>query len=304
MMDYKVKIEKWIDVIFKKYKQKTGDIILPVDEKILLKVIEELKGIKIKLEFQRNRCVYRGQNEGIVIPIERGFILKYGINPYNNQERIVSPVARRRFTICHELAHILFYDCSATIPKLTMRPPEHVCHRIAREMLLPVKAVKEKFYKEYRSGTDLIPFLRKFAYDAKVSLYPLAKRLTEELSLIDNSIVTFWRYIRDEMSFRIRYSDYRRDSKLCPELKKLLPYYWRHKIYLKAWKEVVEKVAKNKTPQKKSNIIIEGKKKRISFDIECEVWAWSSLLRWTDTPVHLLSLQKIKKLRGLKIGFK
>lgn len=283
-------IGKWADEILVQYRQKVGNIILPMDEKILVVAMEELKGIKIELEEKEKVSVHK--NEGILMPKRGGFKLRYGANSYKEKERIFNPVARKRFTICHELGHILFYDCSHTIPRLSINPREHVCHEIARRLLLPKDTVKKKFSEEYNSETSLVPFLREFAKDAKVSLYPLAIRLTEDLSLLKDVMITFWKYKGDRSQPEICYEDFTPDSKTCPELRKFLPKYWRRHIHMKAWDEAVREVAITGTPLFKKTLYMEGKRRKkgkikcIAFDIKCEPLVdlsnQLSLLKWTN----------------------
>lgn len=299
LIDGKESIENLVNEIFDRYKRRVGNVILPINENILVTVIEELKGIEIELKEEKKKVLAQ-IDEGILIPKKGGFILRYGLNPYKGKQRIFSPVTRKRFTICHELAHILFYDFSYIVPKLHKSPQEHTCHEIARKLLLPEEAMKKKYYEEYKPGTNLIPFLRKLAKDAKVSLYPLAIRLTEELSLLKDSMITFWEYVGNRSQPEIHYKSFHPDSKTCSELRRLLQYYWRHKIYIKAWDEVVREVANDKVPRKKS-LSIEGKRRKkgklkcILFDVECETLVdlsnGQTLLKWIN-PAPLLSVEK------------
>ena len=295
-------VEKWIDEILIRYQQKEGDVILPIDARKLVTVMEELKGIKIELEEKERVSVH--EDEGILIPQRGGFILKCGSNPYKGKEKYFNPVARKRFTICHELAHILFYNCNDAIPKISIIPREHICNEIARELLLPKEAVKKKFSEEYDSDSDSLPFLRKFAKEVKVSLYPVSIRLTEDLSLLKDTMITFWEYTGDRSEPEICYKIFAPDSKTCPELRKFLPKYWRRRIHTKAWDEIVREVAINGTSLSKKSLYIEGKRrkkgklKRILFDIECETLVnlsnQQSLLKWTNqVPVFdVLSAEK------------
>lgn len=302
-------IEKWIDEVVVRYQQKMGNVTLPIDEQKLVTTIEELKGVKIELKEREKVSVHK--SEGILMPKRGGFILEYGFNPYKGREKISNPVARKRFTICHELGHIFFYSCDYIIPKLSITPREDVCNEIARKLLLPKEAVKKKFNEEYNSNNNLIPFLRKFAREAKVSLYPLVIRLTEDLSLLEDVMITFWRCTGDISQPDVRYEDFTPDSKTCPELRKFLPKYWRRCIHIKAWDEVVREVAIKGIALSKNSLCIEGKRrnkgklKHILFDIECETWMDLSdqqpLLKWVNQAYNAISVEKFD-LSTLKKG--
>jgi hypothetical protein len=267
-------IRKQINEIFGRYKEKTGGLKFPINEKVLINVIEELKGIKIEIERIKGKT-FVGSNEGILIPKERGFLIKYGINPYRKDGRIIiSPVARKRFTICHELAHILSYDCTYKVPKLLRRFEEHVYDEIARQLLLPEEILKQKFqeYDAKKPNVSLIHFLRDLANEAKVSIYPLTKRIVEDLALLEKTMVTFW-YVKnyDKNEFRV-------DSKLSYDLRKILTCYWRRHIYEHVWGDGIKKIKSGvKTPLLLPQISIESKKRKgrlrkISFQVECDFY--------------------------------
>lgn len=74
----------------------------------------------------------------------------------------------------------------------------------------------------------------------------------------------------------------RKDSKTCPRLRKLLPKYWRDYIHMKVWNEVIRRVAitgMNTNSKKTMLITSKGKKKIISFEVECETSVGQSLLK-------------------------
>jgi len=308
-------IQEWVDKILRNYQQKEGGISLPVDEKTLITVIEELKGIHIELDERRK--VFRYKDEGLLIPKKGGFILRYGLETFDKGRKLFNLKARRRFTICHELAHIFFYNCNYTIPKLTVAPPEHVCHKIAMELLLPKDIVQEKFDKEYKSNNTLISSLRRFAKDANVGLYPIVIRLVEDLSLLEDVMITFWEYEKDKhllmgIDREISYKDFKKDPKTSNQLRKFLPKYWRNRILIEAWDKGIREVALGKKSQFQKSLYIEGKRKKegkvksILFDIECETWRDSnqqSLLKWIDqvNVCDVLSVMKFD-LNGLEKG--
>lgn len=304
-------IENWINEVLVRYRERKGNISLPIDEKILITAIEELKGIKIELKEKKKVSVHK--NEGILAPKRGGFVLEYGLDTYNGKEKYANVLARRRFTICHELGHIFFYSYDNVIPKIFVTPREDVCHEIARKLLLPEEAVKRKFREQYDSNNKLVSFLRKFGREAKVSLYPLTIRLTEELSLLKDAMITFWKFNDKGFQPKIHYGNFIADSKTCPELRKLLPRYWRRCVHVKAWNEVVKNVVTNGTPILKNSLCIEGKRRKngrlrsMIFDIECETLVDLSeqqrLLKWMNqnTMYNAISVEKFD-LRTLEKG--
>lgn len=288
--------------ILSRYQQEVGEIALPIDEKILITVVEDLKHIDIEIVEKRRTFV--GSNEGIVVPKKGGFILQYGLGSWKNGTRYFNPSARRRFTVCHELAHILFYDCSRVIPRKGGTPKEHECHAIARQLLLPEICMERKLAEECNPNKRMIPFLREFSRQANVALYPLVIRLTEDLSLLENVMITFWEYSRDHNINKICYRDFRKDAKLCPQLKKFLPRYWRNIVHMKVWDEIVrETVYEGSGLYSPKNLYVRGKRRvkgkvrSFYFKVECEtlmetVAGQRSLLRWTNQGSKALSVQK------------
>jgi Zn-dependent peptidase ImmA (M78 family) len=273
-------VRKQIDEIFKRYKERTGSLKFPIDEDVLISIIEELKGVKIEVERVKGKT-FVGLNEGILIPKEGGFLIKYGVNPYkSNKEIIISPVARKRFTICHELAHILSYDSTYRVPKPLMIFNEHFYNEIARQLLLPEEVLRQKFqeYEHKEPKPTLIQFLRDLANEAKVSIYPLVKRVVEDLGLLERVMITFW-YVEDYDKNEIRV-----DSKVSNDLRNILTRYWRRRICERVWNEGIKNIKKGvKTPLILPQISIENKRKRgkikkISFNVECDFYHKQLLL--------------------------
>lgn len=265
--------QKWIKDILQKYEEKVRFVTLPICERTLSKVIEELKGIKITIEPDKKISTF---DEGFLMPIKGGFIIKHGTLA-SEQEKFSD--VRIRATICHELAHILFYDCTSLIPKLQAASPEDWCHDIARNLLLPTTIVKEKFSEKSKTNSSLIDIIEELSRGFQVSRMLTVKKLTEDLSLVKDTMITFWRYVGEQsnnLNDQIRYKDYQRDPKLSPDLKKLLPEYWRDKIHREAWDKVVSKVAVNSVSEHARSLYLEGKNRKsgkiksIPFTIHCK----------------------------------
>ena len=300
-MSVDIRLNNWVNNILANYRKKVCNPTFPINEKILVNVIEENEGIDIELI--EKETVHVGKDEGILVPKRGGFLLQYGKRSLKEEKQLFNLFARSRFTICHELAHIFVYDCSHDIPKMTKKPHDYICDSIARRLLLPKDMLEKEFSKRYRSDNPIIPFLRDLTRDTGVGLYPLVKRLTEELSLIDDAMITFWTYNINSNLEQINaaeYSNYRKDSKTCPRLRKLLPKYWRDRIHLMVWKKFVKEwVTSGKIPSSDEKMFIlgkkrtQGKKKIISFKVECETLARKpSLYDGTEKRYDLFSVEK------------
>lgn len=302
-------INKLTDDVLNQYKQEVGNLSFPINEQKLVTAIKKLKGVEIKLEEVKEET-FVGLNEGVLIPKKRGFIIKYGVNPYKGTNRIFSPIVRKRFTICHELAHILFYDCKKIIPEEYRKPEEYICDEIARRFLLPEELLRLEFQK-YKPDTNLLPFLRKIAKKAKVSLYPLVKRIVEDSPLLENVMITFW-YLKqpNDKEPQTEASNVildRVDSKISQNLKHILTPYWRRLIREYVWNEAVKMIIDNikKAPVLLPSIRIESKKRKkgelkyVQFNVECDFYAQQRpLFRWDHlfTP-QLVSVEKFEEVQ-------
>lgn len=298
--------DETVNEIFKRYKQKMGCLRFPINEYVLVDIIEELKGIKIELKEVEEKA-FVGLNEGLLMPKKGGFLLKYSTSPFRGEERIISPTIRRRFTICHELAHILFYNCKEIVPKLHRQPEEHICDNIARRLLLPEELLIPKF-EEYEYNGDLIPLLRKIADEAKVSLYPLVKRVIEDLSLLEKTIITFW-YVKESLEFLPQEGTKkvileRMDSKISQDLKNIITPYWRRKIRQKVWNDVIERTmdGAKKLPVFLYPMYVKSKKrtkerlKLISFSVECDFYSRQLSLLSSSSIPKFISVEKVERV--------
>jgi hypothetical protein len=261
-------IQGWINEILEKYEQKVGSVAPPICEKTLCRVVEELKGIDITREPDKKASVF---DEGSLLPIRGGFIIKYGTI---NKNQMKFSKVKIRETICHELAHILFYNCTLLIPQLQIISDESLCHDIARQLLLPAPILKKEFEEKNKvNPTNLIQVIKELSRDFQVAIMLMVRRLTEDLSLLKDSMVTFWKY-KGEVDKQIPYEH---DPKLSPELKRFLPKYWRDRIHAETWDKAVNKVAIRGYSfyESQSPINIEGKRRKngkiksISFKIQC-----------------------------------
>ena len=265
-------IQRWVDDILGKYGEMVESFAPPICEKILTKAIEEIKGIKIVLEAEKKISTF---DEGLLMPIRGGFMIKYGTF---SKKREKFHRVKIRETICHELAHILFYDCTSLMPRLGIRPPEYLCHDIARKLLLPTQLLKENFSEKKKESNNLIDLIEQLSRDFQVALKLMAKRLTEDLPILNSAMVTFWRYKAGNegpSNKQVCYGDYERDPKFSRDLSRLLPKYWRDRVHSEAWDKVVSKVAIGETDNLPASLYVKGKKRKngriksIPFDIQC-----------------------------------
>jgi Zn-dependent peptidase ImmA (M78 family) len=286
-------VQDQVSDIIDTYVRKVGTIVTPVSEKKLCEVVEELKGVRIKCQAVRKPSTYE---EGLLTPVRGGFVIKYQI-----LNRSGKPFARTKIreTICHELGHILFYDCNSSVPRLLMMPPEHVCHEIARQFLLPKTVLQKRFLEAIKPNLNLIRLLRQLSSEFEVATWIMAQRLTEDLSLIKDTMITFWRYRNEsdgltifiEPDRQISFEDFYRDSRLCSELKEFVPKYWRYRIHAEAWDKAVSKVILHGYTIYQPSLVVKskrrqlGKTKEFVFDVECEPWSdmsSQSSFQWKD----------------------
>jgi hypothetical protein len=271
-------MEIGVDNIIAKYGRMAVDITPPISEKRLCEAVEELKAIKIRCQASKKPAILE---EGLLIPVRGGFIVQYGVLDRRGKP---FPAVKIRETICHELAHILFYDCTLPIPKLMVMPPEHLCHTIARQLLVPDNILKKTFSELIGSGVNLVWLIRKLSAEFGVAHRVMAQRLTEDLSLLRDSMVTFWKHrnrednlpLSPQLNQTLDLQDFYIDSRLCPELKSYLPPYWRNKVHLEVWNKVVSKAILGKEIIGESRIHIKGKRqdagrlKNITFEVHYE----------------------------------
>lgn len=298
-------IQKWVNDVIDRYAQKAGGIAAPVCEKRLCEAVEELKGIRIKCQASEKPSIFE---EGLLIPVRKGFVIQYRVLDHRGRR---FPTVKMRETICHELAHILFYDCNSSIPQLLMVPPEHICHNIARQLLLPEGILRRRFSETIKPDVNLVRLLRELSSEFKVALWIMTQRLTEDLSLLKDTMITFWKYKNKDDWFifikpdeQIDRKDFHPDSRLCPELKNFLPEYWRNRVHMKAWDNVVSKVVLQGQAIRQSSLYVqrkrqrEGKIKGILFDIECEPWidlSSQSTFEWKDQKRPIYNVISVEK---------
>ncbi|MFB0557102.1 MAG: ImmA/IrrE family metallo-endopeptidase [Dehalococcoidia bacterium] len=257
-------IECLINKLLYAYERKYGDLRPPINAWLLARLVEaEVEAAPPSLT-----------SEGQLLPVQGGFIIRY---------RMGLPLQRIRLTICHEIAHTFFYDRSLPVPKrpLGKRPTseeEQICFQIARQLLVPQETLRG--YMGSISNFPRLSLLSRLAKTFQVSLPVMAMRLTQDTSLISNSIFTFWE-IRNPTNIVDReLTEERLDnfvtrsfkpklSYLSPSLAQILSTYWRTRLFRTAG-SLVEQAACTGTVKSKSLEI--GKRKRFQFLLEARGW--------------------------------
>jgi hypothetical protein len=289
-----------------KYEEDVNARDFPLDETRAIRAVEKYLGVKF--EIVEKEKVSRHQDEGALVPIRGGFLLQCGTHTYYGTDRLYNSEARKRFTICHELAHAFFYDCNQEIPKLRVDSvQEHTCDWVARELLLPKNLLAKELSQNDDDETSSIGFLRRCSRLTKVGMYPLSKRLTEDLDLLNQTMITFW---RSKPRGRDPYVGISRvanrtlvpDSKMSANLKSQLAWYWRDRIYAKCWDEAISQVLVDGVPIRSKFIRVTGRRARsqegrtITFRIECESLIDKlperNLSEFMVPPPQLLSVQR------------
>jgi Zn-dependent peptidase ImmA (M78 family) len=111
-----------------------------------------------------------------------------------------SPASRRRFTIAHELGHLLLAEPAGPLvaQRLLRGGAERFCDRFAASLLLPAAWVRSR----YGDGPQTLRLVRSLANQAEVSLSAALIRL-HELAGWTRSLLRWqrdgdaWRYIED-----------------------------------------------------------------------------------------------------------
>jgi len=259
-------IEQLVENLLREYKKRFGVLSPPIEPARLAQLV----GAKVE------EAPDSIASEGQLLPIRGGFIIRYrrGALGY-----------RTNLTICHEIAHIFFYDPSQSIPKrpfgnLPTQKEEHLCFLAARQLLVP-KAILIDHVRGLldRPSLDL---LRELSNRFRASLPIMATRLTEDTSLIDNVMFTTWvcrdSTVTSNQSIQGRQHNslvsssniWTKRSYLSPALAKGLNAYRRGLILEKAL-GLVERVANN-IPGPKAELLEIGKRRRFRVSLEGESW--------------------------------
>jgi hypothetical protein len=245
-------IKEIIKKIHELYLQETGTFNLPISEILLCKTLEKFANIKIALEpYSR----VSNTDEGLIIPIRGGFIIRYATIGKDLKKFSSHKI---RETICHEMGHILFYDCTTSIPKLILRPEEYLCHYAAREFLMPEEITKKFFLKKRQLTPNLIEIVEQLASEFQIAIFHVIIRLTEDLSLAENTFFTYWKYLPHLTK---KYNGYMPDSKFSKDL--IISNYWREKIHVESWNKNLIYLAEGKTNYLSDVIIIKGKNRTL-----------------------------------------
>ncbi len=174
------KLEESVNNILTRYKEKTGNLEPPIKVPILRAVIESIEKINIKIIPGDSDAI----NEGSLEPVGGGFILKFSKN--------CNTFVRRRLTICHEFIHIFSYNCKLQKPEREYYISQDECYKYARILLVPTESLQNIFHNYRQENPDVIATIKTLSKVFRVSVDTIIYRL-KELSLLSNTIVTFWR---------------------------------------------------------------------------------------------------------------
>ncbi|MCL0082619.1 ImmA/IrrE family metallo-endopeptidase [Dehalococcoidia bacterium] len=253
-----------VDELLSKYRERF-DYKVPIVIENLFKLTEELKGIRIELhEDEKERSF-----EALLIPRYKGFVIKLNKNA-------CSSWPRKRNTYAHELAHVFYYDLSSSFPTKLYDPPEPLCFRLGRQLLVPEDLLQQYISKWYENSS--LQSLKKLSEDFQVSLEVMALRLTEDTSLLKDVMFTFWRCRENKgAQMPYKYENFARKVILSPYLKDVLNSYRRNKHVLPAvWDKVLRKVINKCGPFSEEIEIAMGRrakvKTKIRFRAEANIW--------------------------------
>jgi len=259
-------IEQLVENLLREYEKSVGELSPPIESARLA----QLMGAKVE------EAPDSIASEGQLLPIRGGFIIRY---------RSGAPAYRTNLTICHEIAHIFFYDHTQSVPKrpfrhLPTQKEEYLCFLAARQLLVPERILIHHVHSLLdRPSLDL---LRELSTRFRVSLPIMARRLTEDTSLIDKVMFTTWIcqksigtsnqsiHGRQQYSLASSFNIWKKHSYLSPVLAKEFNAYRRGLILEKAL-SLVERVANN-LPGPKAELLEIGKRRRFHISLEGGNW--------------------------------
>jgi len=133
---------------------------------------------------------------GKLEPKSEGFIVNLNKNLFTT---------KKRFTIAHEIAHILSYDTFSKWPVYEVRHSkieEYYCDRIARAMILPKSLIDFDKFNLQEIDKEQIDSIKKLWREFRVSPWQIILKLYEE---IDNYslVCIYWQYFKEELCLRI-----------------------------------------------------------------------------------------------------
>lgn len=155
-------------------------------EKIKLKWNIELKTLNL----------YQPNFLGKLEPKYNGFIINLNKNLF---------ITQKRFTVAHEIAHILSYNTTYTWPVYEIRHSkieEYYCDRIARAMLLPQTLINFKKFDLTNIDREQVNYIKRLWPEFKVSPWQILKKLFDD-SGTNSLIGIFWEYYKKESCLKI-----------------------------------------------------------------------------------------------------
>lgn len=111
---------------------------------------------------------------GKLEPTKGGFIININKNLFSTQ---------RRFTIAHELAHVISFDVSQEWPVSQIRHSkveEYFCNRVARNILLPKSLIDFSLFDIENLDRNQVEQIKYLWPEFKVSSWQIVKKLLED----------------------------------------------------------------------------------------------------------------------------
>jgi Zn-dependent peptidase ImmA (M78 family) len=171
-------IQSYVYSLLERYAMHKKSFTPPIDPMILA----ELRNVKI---------IYRQSSDDWVaslMPMGSGFVI-------NVNESL--PNVRIRNAICHEIAHTFFFDTSNKSPRRLGKPQpddveERLCFWAAREMLVPTAILKTEVEKLKSESLYTLDGISRLANIFVVSEDIIARRLSHDLSILENDWIILW----------------------------------------------------------------------------------------------------------------
>lgn len=134
---------------------------------------------------------------GKLEPKQNGFILNLNKNLFTT---------KKRFTIAHEIAHILSFDTSSRWPErkvIHSKQEEDLCNQIARSMLLPNSLFNFNDFNLNDIDETQIVAINNLWKEYQVAPWQVIQKLYD-FSVSDSLICIFWQHYPEESILRIK----------------------------------------------------------------------------------------------------
>jgi len=133
---------------------------------------------------------------GKLIPRQGGFTINLNKNLYPT---------KKRFTLVHEIAHLLSYDTTKSWPVYSVyhsRLEELLCDKIARAILLPSSLIDFENFNLLEINDSQVNKIKSLWPEYKISPWQIIQRFNEELNQ-ELLVGVYWKYFEDENCLKI-----------------------------------------------------------------------------------------------------